>query len=292
MVATDADPGRALLRWLHAIEVPHVVVLACAHGIAPAIAAGAVGVVVDGCLADVGLSLPAQLLASGVSEIRVCDCAERPDAVAERLATWQRVFGTVFPAGAVATTRWHRRSGPIFDLRNPSISRRSAFGLRARCAPPFDLSGDDAARGIEALRILRERGRAHLDPLDAGPADRVGIVMRADGCTACGVCVRACPHGALELVDERGEGVLRHRRDACRADQACIRLCPETALTVTAERSAIDLLDGGVIELARVATSICSRCGARHPSSDGPLCPPCRFRAANPFGSGRAPRSR
>lgn len=275
--------------------MPEVVVLACSHAVVPTAPVTAVGVVVDGCLADVRLSLLAQLLACGVSEIQVCPCPECPDATAQRLAVWRRVFGTVGPVpvdATSATSTRRRRSGPVFDLRSPSVSRRSLFGMRSRLEPPFDLSGDDAARGIDAMRILRDQGRILAEPALAGAADRVGLALLADGCTACGVCVRACPHGAIELSDEGGVGVLRHRREACRCDQACLRLCPEAALTVSAELSVIDLLDGAVVELARVTTAVCSRCGARHPASDGSLCPPCRFRRANPFGSANPAASR
>lgn len=293
-VATGADPTRALIRWLHAIEVPGVVVLACSHAAPPVVSDTAAGVVVDGCIADVALSLPAQLLACGVSKILVGACPERPEDAARQLALWSEVFDTVGPAPDGARPR-RRHAGPVFDLRSPAVSRRSLFGLRSRTAPPFDLAGDDVARGIEAMRILRDGGRARFDAAAAGPSDRAGVAIEADGCTACGVCVRACPEGAMVLTHEGGVSALHHRRDACRADRACIRLCPESALRVTAELSVVDLLDDPLVEpfavLATVATSVCSRCGARHPSSDGPLCPTCRFRRANPFGSS-TPRRR
>lgn len=289
-VATGADPTRALIRWLHAIEVPGVVVLACSHAAPPVVPDTAVGVVVDGCIADVGLSLPAQLLACGVSEILVGACPERPDDAARTSTLWSDVFGTVRPAPDDARPR-RRHAGPVFDLRSPAVSRRSLFGLRSHAVPPFDLSGDDVARGVEAMRILRDGGRARLDASAAGPSDRAGVAIDADGCTACGVCVRACPEGAMALTHEGGVSTLLHRHDSCRADRVCIRLCPEAALRVTAELSTVDLLDDPLVVLATVATVVCSRCGTRHPSSDGPLCPTCRFRRTNPFGSG-APRGR
>lgn len=67
-----------------------MVILACSHAVVPPVPATAVCVIIDGCLGDAGPALPAQLLACGVSEIQVCDCPERPDATAERQASWQR----------------------------------------------------------------------------------------------------------------------------------------------------------------------------------------------------------
>ncbi len=291
-VGTATDPGRALLRWLHAVDIPDTAVLACRHTALPAIPIDAVGIRVEGCLADAGVALPAQLLASGVNRIEVCGCEELPDAVELRIASWQRVFAAVGPAGSASPRRRSRRSGPVFEMSRPSVSRRSLFGVRSRCEAPFDLSGDEAARGVAALRILHREGRLRLDLAAPAPADSVAIAMHAVGCTACGVCVRACPHDALELVETNGISVLRHHQDTCRADQQCVRLCPETALSVIGQLTLSDLVECAPVELARVATVTCPRCRVRHPATDGELCATCQFRTANPFGSQMPPGHR
>lgn len=238
----------------------------------------------DGCVADLGLSLVSQLLACGVVEIRVVPCPDRPEAVAERVASWGRAFEGVVPL-VDAGVRRRRRSGPVFRLRSPSVARRSVLGLGLREDPPLDLSGDDVARALAALTILSGQERIRIDNVDLAPADRVAVAIAADGCTACGVCVRACPNEAFELTNADGVGELHHHPEACRSDQACIRLCPEQALTVTAELTLLDLLDRPADVLARVATATCGRCGVLHPVSDGALCPNCQFRRSNPFSS-------
>ena len=304
-----ADPSLALLRWLLAVDLPECAVLACDHAELPPVPQDAVGVRVVGCLADVSLALPAQLLACGIGSLEVVACPEHPEAVARRVAVWQSTLIEVAPASSTTSTISLRRGGPVFDLASPMLPRRFVFGLLRARDLPFDLSLDEEARGLVALRLLASQGRVQWassqaaeeprSPQDgaagatsatqSGPDDRVAVSLRAQGCTACGVCVRACPHQALELTALDGTSVLRHLVDACRADQACVRLCPESALSTTGNLSLLHLAERRAVELARVPTRACPRCGANHPAVGGDLCAACRFRSANPFGSAVPP---
>lgn len=113
-------------------------------------------------------------------------------------------------------------------------------------------------------------------------SDAVALV--ASGCVACGVCVRACPHDALELVHDPDRSVLRQVPELCSGERACVQLCPHDALSVSGPLSLFDLARTPAVELAVVATAACRRCGARHPAAEGDLCPPCAFRSRNVFG--------
>lgn len=258
--------------------------LACDHTSLPAVPAEAIAVQLDGCAADLGLSLAVQLLACGIAEIRVVPCPDRPEAVTERVASWRQAFDRVVELGDAGTRR-RRRSGQVFRLGSPSVARRAVLGLGLRDDPPLDLSADDATRALAALTILRDQERVRLDGVDLASADCVAVAIEAEGCTMCGVCVQACPNGAFEITNADGFGVLRHNAEACRSERACVRLCPEGALTITTELTLLDLLDRPADVLARVATAACERCGVLHPMSEGALCPTCRFRRSNPFGS-------
>jgi len=59
------------------------------------------------------------------------------------------------------------------------------------------------------------------------------IIYFEERCSHCGECVRACPHGALALVDagERGEqgGRLVHDAALCQRCGECVRACPAGA---------------------------------------------------------------
>jgi electron transfer flavoprotein alpha subunit/NAD-dependent dihydropyrimidine dehydrogenase PreA subunit len=60
-------------------------------------------------------------------------------------------------------------------------------------------------------------------------------VKVTDACTGCGVCVDACPFGAVELVN--GKAVIN---EACRACGQCVDACPVGAI-VMSEAEAVDL---------------------------------------------------
>lgn len=62
------------------------------------------------------------------------------------------------------------------------------------------------------------------------------IVLDAALCNACGVCVEACPIGAVGFYDNRPLFC-----DLCGGEVACVKLCPSRALTYTEEPGIISL---------------------------------------------------
>jgi len=62
-------------------------------------------------------------------------------------------------------------------------------------------------------------------------------VKVTDACTGCGVCVDACPFGAIDMVNDKA--VIN---EACRACGQCVDACPVGAI-VMSEAEAVDLSD-------------------------------------------------
>ena len=297
-----SDPTRRMLGWLRAIDPPSRAILACDHAALSWVPPGAVGIRLPCCQLEVGLSLPAQVLASGVTDLEVVECPQHPEESRRHRQAWSGRLAGVVPATAHRPGRLRRRSGPTFDMANPSIPRRAAFGLAATRTLPFDVEADDPSRAIAALRVLREQGRLRDAALSDEPtasnasapdaplgADRPAVTLVAGACTACGVCVRSCPHAALELVTAGTTTTLVHHQDVCRADLACVRLCPVGVLSVSEPLDLLQLAATPTVALAVVATGKCERCGAIHPAREGALCAICELRASNAFGSFRPP---
>lgn len=302
------------MRWLDGLDQPTDVVLACPDAVLAPLPADIPIVVVQGCLAPADIGLPAQILASGTRRVWVVGCQTADQEVAALIDRWQAILPDV-RLGPPPVRRPPRKSkARVFTLGSAPVERRALFGLGGRRATMLDLDTDEATRGVAALRLLEAEGRARLvgDPDGGGtsavPVDLIasnvhagtgtdpvdppiGVRLVAQGCTACGVCVRACPHDALHL-SKTDVATLTHRVDACRADLACVELCPEGALAAGNTLTLTDLTKAESVELCRVATVPCPRCGMRHPSQSGDLCPTCAFRAAHPFGSAVPPAVR
>ncbi|MFV0452017.1 MAG: ferredoxin family protein [Propioniciclava sp.] len=291
-MSAGTDPVRELLRWLEAVEVPRQIVLGCAAADLPPLPAAMAGIRLQGCFSQEDLGLPAQLLACGVETIRVVACGEDADDHERHLRSWMAVLPDVAPLEGRPRVGLSLSRGSVHVMGTAALPRRLALGLGRGRELPLNLDLDAASRTVEALRILRARGRAHdPDPPDGAdgsgaPASAAnGVELSAVGCIACGVCVRACPHAALALDHRGGTSALTHVVDACRGEQDCVALCPVGALTPGRSLSVIELADRSRQTLAQIATTVCGRCGARHTGDDGSLCEACAFRTQNPFGS-------
>lgn len=299
------DPTKGLLRWLGAHDPVPRLLLTCPDPHVPRVERGTVIVRAHRCLGECDIGLPAQLLVSGVGQVLTAPCV----AAQERVAAWQQQLHDVHTFHA---PRRGRRPAEVLVLGQVPLPRRALLGLSTRGT--LDLSHDDASRTLTAVRMLQDQGRATVarspspdapphqtagaatgpTTVAAGSADRMveraaAAGLTVDGCTACGVCVRACPHDALTLEHDADTSTLTHLTEACRSEHLCVALCPVDAFTVTGHHSLASVLEEPARVLATVATSPCERCGARHPTTEGPLCPACRFREANAFGSALPP---
>ena len=262
------DSVSGLLRWILAHDLPTKAILTCAHARELNPAKSELGVVLQGCIAHAPIGLPAQILACGVSRVEWQPCAESPQGYARMARIWCGL--TPGLVGEAGPGKKHFRHGEVIDLAAVPGPRRVLFG--AADEGPLNLTDDDQARTLAALRHLRERG--WITDIANVSAAAAGIRLHISGCTACNVCVQACPHGALELRASTGaSGQTAHSliqdTERCRSCQACVRFCPVQAITAGAQHNFSDVLEGRRELLTQVITRTCTRCGAVYPSGDG-----------------------
>lgn len=181
------------------------------------------------------------------------------------------------------------RSLPTMRVGEQQVGRRGLLGLRGTSgALPRHTAVDDEGRLLESLRWIGVRAPAG----PGAPPVPASRRLVAQGCTACGMCVRTCPHDALHLQVSDGRATLGHRLAACHGTQECVTICPEGALQAAGPSGWADLLADRSARLAEVTVARCERCRGVHPAADGTLCRVCRLRRDNPFASFPTPTLR
>lgn len=331
-VATAASDALAsVLRTVRLAPDPLAVWLVCADGVdrlrAPR---DTLAVRMPGCARDLPLSGYLKLAVAGATAVRLVagPCCQAPDEPAALVDARALLAGgevpTTFTVEPPPRPRGLRRAGPVLAATALPVPRRAVLAPwlltqlppRARAerdrlldaltaigvpepsaappderppAPPREASSDEVAHDDGPSRGFATAGEDHF-----ASAPPPGVLLAATGCTACGVCVRGCPVGALALDDEGGPRVLTQDVSRCIDCGECLRLCPDGALDRARPVTWRDLRERRVVTLATVTGVVtCRRC--RQPIPDGVgeegLCPVCAYRRAHPFGSAVPPGS-
>lgn len=192
------------------------------------------------------------------------------------------------------------RRRPVLSAASMPVSRRQLFFLsEAERRPLPDATATAHQRLVAAVHHLAG-GTAHAAEAAIHVPDGPALQLTSQGCTACGVCVQACPEGALSIglaaaddgaADAQAadrsspvaETTLWMRASSCSGCRRCVDVCPVAALSECGHRDWADLLADGWVELETFGTVVCRRCGGRFPAGGGELCPVCAFRSAEPF---------
>ncbi len=271
----------AVARWLLRNDVS-AIVLSCHR--APSLPLGSrrrPGLEVPGCLRELPLYRMLDLHLAGIRDVAVLpgDCCPDGDGASGIVSLWRSRLGDLMHWSEGDRKPSRNWTWSLSPARVP-VDRRGLLGLGRQSEAPWpvhDLAADDQARLVTSLRA------AGLPGLEQPPA---GASLLASGCTACGVCVAACPHDALTLVLDGSQTTLQHSPDACQGERQCVALCPVDALTVEGPLTWSTVLDGTPHVLATLEMAVCERCQARFPAVAGQQwCEPCRIRRSDPFGS-------
>lgn len=257
----------AVLRWLAAASLDDVTV-SCAESSLPG------SVVLDCCLSEAPLAWVAEWATHATVHAAVDHCA-RPDAARGHLAELSALTPRIRLDGG---------PGPGQQVRYaaPPARRRGLFGLGAPADP--GPSGTHAQRLAAALAAL---------PLDDDAPSQAANLTVTDACTACGVCVRSCPHDALALTVTDGVATLSHELSACEGEDVCAAFCPAEAIVRAGEHRWADVRERPVVELRAMPVRYCAQCRAVFSTpDDATLCPVCRLQEADPFAVHLPPAAR
>lgn len=292
------DDLSPLLRWLGDQPDARKVWLVCRDGARSVHAPPEVTVVrLPGCAGELTAASYLEAAAAGATlglelKVLVCSCPQ-----AWRIGASVALASTLlaaWPGGPTvscnAAEKGHRRAR-VNDISRLALSRRRLLMLsRLDHVWMPDVKRDQRCRTLAALRCLRTKlgSPEALSELDAPSA-----LLVAAGCTACGVCVRACPSGAL-CIHQAGTGAggfaLSVSLASCVDCDRCLELCPSGTLTKIGQAAWARLIDDESEVVAVGSTDRCSHCGGVFAGgAGGSLCPLCRFKMENPFGS-RMPR--
>ena len=277
--------------------------IACAHHPEPERGPRGVDGVIctQGCLSSLSASAYISLLALGIDRVDVrldacenCPIGELKPRIIERIERAQSLLDQQGMGERLGTAEVGKARRPVYSAKNPPVSRRGLLGmgrksLKAedilpRGAPQIEGEGSaprDRRRLINALSYLRD-----ID-MDAHLPDGTGFtgLAASESCTACGLCARLCPTGALAFDQNEGEQTfaVRFSAAACTDCDLCTRFCEPKALIKNGPPTYAEILDPEPITLIQGTYKHCKKCHTAFHGLDE-YCPTCAFRKANPFG--------
>ena len=169
----------------------------------------------------VGMAPPHWLLAPllmGASRVGVIPCGDSCAVCQDELIAARAAYCQEF-LEAIGAGRELVRVSPALSEPPVGASRRELLER------PFE--HDSASRVL--MTLAREHGAPDDLVLDH-PQSPLGVIgISAEACTACSMCAKACPSGALEFSEQRDSVSLSFDTRLCTACGQCLPRCPEAA---------------------------------------------------------------
>ncbi|MEP7191911.1 MAG: 4Fe-4S binding protein [Actinomycetota bacterium] len=226
------------------------------------------------CLGGVGSAWHLAALATGARTVQILPCASCRDraSLTKELDFTRNLLAALGDAGAVQRVGVLPEGG--LRLRQAILA---AEGLTAL----VDGTGVDRTPAQGAVQssarvaawAVGELQRALGTPIQLdgrpvvirGEGSPLGVLVAAEGCTACGVCARSCPTLALSMVAGSGSTELILDPAACTGCGVCVETCPQHVLDVLPGVD-LSLLAGGCVPITRAALTVCLGCGESIPA--------------------------
>ncbi len=134
------------------------------------------------------------------------------------------------------------------------------------------------AQRLLLAELILKLGKPVIDSLHLGRLP-VAEVRFSDQCSACGLCAKFCPTGALKSETSDDDIKLTFTTIHCIACGICLKVCPSDAIKLSYEISTAKLAEQEPEVLVRSKLAPCTMCGAPCASnSPEPLCFVCRKR--------------
>lgn len=268
----------------------------------------ATGIRVRGCLAGLGVGTYLALAAMGLERIilRLDACTGCPwislrdkiqtqvNQTNQWLAHWEK---DVLLDWMLTLNEQVER--PLWDAKNPPLSRRDLFRLAAHqgqivmartiSQEPTKNNrhpGRDRLRLNNAITHLPEPTALLEASIETGDFAMLSI---SDECYACSICARVCPTDALkfQMNDEKTYYWLYFNTQVCIGCEACLHICAPEAVEIDKAPTLTQIFgESEPSVLHEGELSKCVQCKTLFAAdSDQDLCPVCEYRRKNPFGS-------
>lgn len=191
-------------------------------------------------------------------ESQVSDAAQRnakpaeKSAVAGRRQLFRRLIGRGVDAVAAP------QGAPPLPVPDKAIRAGAYAGTEAR----------------ELLQIVCERKDGQPTKIEWHEALPLMQLTLHEGCTNCEACFRACPTGALQIVENPGDWALTFQIDRCVACEVCLEVCQPRVLDAEASFDARPERPATVLH--SLVKQRCARCDRFFVSSTPQeTCPVC-----------------
>ena len=265
------------------------------------------GIRIKGCLAGLGSGAYFILAAYGQEHILVrtdacsgCEWATLPgqvEAQVRQAKQFLEVWGRSETLACISEldTPVER---PFWEGTNPPLSRRELFwsavrqgqATLARAVDDFGAVAE-CLPGRDRLRLLGAVVQMPVpQPGYTGSLKNMDFawISISETCTACGVCARICPTGALQFGKNTYETAYKLAFVArnCVGCEMCVHVCAPSAMSLDHNPTFEQIFSQETVVIHEGGLIKCKNCGTLTVAQPGVnLCPLCEFRRAHPFGS-------